>query len=151
MCVLKVGPNSICGRGGLGRQLAASRSTISGLCCGGNCVFFKTSPMRISIRGSSVSLRMHVRRNPRTAVGQIVVGNGSHLCRSVIHHRLHAGPNVLFDHSSLVHSAHRVTRVKRFSPRGLIPRPVPSPSGKAISVRCGLISGTGSRVRFSTN
>lgn len=141
----------MCGRGLLGRHLSASRSTVNGLCCGGNCLFCGLSPMRVGVSNSSVSLRVEVCRNERTAVGGVGVGNGSHLCRGMIHHRLHAHPKRLFDHSSLVHSVHRVRRVKRFSTRGVRPSVRPSPVGNAISVTCSLISGTGSRMRFSTN
>lgn len=150
-CLLHVGGNSICGRGLLGRHVSASSSTVNGLCCGGNCLFCGLSPIRMGVMNSSVSLRVEVCRNHRTAVGGVGVDNGSHLCRGMIHHRLHVHPKRLFDGRSLVHSLHRVRRVKRFSPRGLRPSVRPSPVGKAISVNLPLASGTGSRMRFSTN
>lgn len=132
--ILNVGGNSICGRGLLNGQLRRSRSTINGLCCGGNCIFSGVGPTRIGVSNSSVSLRVHIARKPRTCLDRMHVGNGAHLCRGMMHHRLHAGPNSLFSGSTLVHSTHRLTSVNRFSTRGISPSMGPGCRSNAISM-----------------
>ncbi len=97
-------------------------------------MFCGLSPIRVGVSRSSISLRVHVARKPRTAVHRVSVDNGSQICRGIIHHRLHIGPKSLFDGRTLRHSCQRVNSVKRFSPRRVGPKVRPSPASKAISV-----------------